>query len=216
MRLMTRRSSVLVVAFPRCTSRLAADLQPTWFPQLKASRVRTARELLLILTIALLTLTAPLARTPAARRGGCSIAAAQHTDSSMSAFYAEVRLTFRAYHSWRGLTHVALSLAQDVKLVRRILLDPSVWHVQNDGRMWSQLRYVVEALKPYPEALERRYGSMNGKCSNAKLIPVVADALEIRPDNIKDHRVQLPGQLKSKNMKGVFFRPEVSAQLSNA
>ena len=82
--------------------------------------------------------------------------------------------------------------------------------------MWSQLRYVVEALKPYPEALERRYGSMNGKCSNAKLIPVVADALEIRPDNIKEHRVQLPGQLKSKNMKGVFFRPEVSAQLSNA
>lgn len=108
---------------------------------------------------------------------------------------------------------MALSSAQDVKLVRRLLSDPSSWRTQNDGRAWSQLRHVVEALKPYPETLERRYGSMNGNYSNEKLIPVVAAALGIRPDTIKEQRVQFPGQLKSKNMKGVFFRPEVSARL---
>mmetsp|Transcript_45164 Transcript_45164/g.112313 ORF Transcript_45164/g.112313 Transcript_45164/m.112313 type:complete len:541 (+) Transcript_45164:56-1678(+) len=105
---------------------------------------------------------------------------------------------------------------EDVDLVRTLLAQDSIWTSQGDGKMWSQLKRVAAALESHPEARRRLYGSVNGESANARLIPVVASALGIRPDAIKEHRVSLPDQPTTKNAKGVFFRPLTHAKTTSA
>ena len=109
------------------------------------------------------------------------------------------------------------SLTQDVALVRGLLLAEDFnWTCQDDGKRWSQLKHVAAALQAAdPATLERLCESVNGNFANARLIPVVASALGILPDAIKRQaRVMYPGQAATP-VKYPFYRPQVSAPLSN-